>query len=102
MAGRGCPGVLCGDEVFSALFQGGGGGGGSHRCIPLSQPTEWSRLLYINSISIKNQKKRKNKNGKEGRKAGGSEGGFRIHLLDRFDRFSKLVLLYVLVFLKLH
>lgn len=38
----------------------------------------------------------------EGRQAGGSESGFRIHLLNRFDRFSKLVLLYVLVFLKLH
>lgn len=98
MAGRGCPGVLCGDGSVLCLVLGGG----SHRCIPLSQPTEWSRLLYINFTSIKNQKKRKKKNGKEGRKAGGSEGGFRIHLLEQFDHFSKLVVLYVLVFLKLH
>lgn len=68
LAGKGCTRVLCGDGSVLCLVSGGG----SHRCLPLSQPTEWS-LLYVNYISI-NHKKRRNKNEKEGRKTGGREG----------------------------
>lgn len=37
-----------------------------------------------------------------GRREEGREGGFGTDLLDQWDHFSKSVVLYMLVFLKLH